>query len=346
MFTKLTPVQKAFAAIIIANIIWGSAASIFKISLTNIPPFTLAFWRFFGGALLLVIVLRGKTALNFRAPRERFALTGYALTGITMNIIFFFWGLMRTHSINAPIIASSAPILMLLLAPLILKETNSTKKILGILLGSLGILTIVFQPVLEQGIDGSIVGNLFLILATLGAVFQTIIHRKFLTRFDPVKVTFWAFLVGAASFLPLAVSEYIASPNLYLLLDWRGYMGLGFGAIFSSALAYSLFAYGLTRVTATDSSLFTYLDPIVGTVMGAVLLSEPITGYFILGSVLIFGGIVIAEGHIPHYPLYKFRSVHAQKEIETVASVPSPSRAPVNKRDVLRNIFESPGGKQ
>lgn len=336
---KLSTIQKAFLAIIIANVIWGAAASIFKIALTNIPPFTLAFWRFFLGAILVLVFQKGNIAIEFRARREKFAIAGFALSGITFNILFFFWGLRLTHSINAPIIASSAPILTFLLAALFLKERATTKKIAGILLGTLGILTIVFQPLIARGLDGSVAGNLFIILATIGAVVQTIIHRRFLIQLNPMKVTFWAFVVGTASFLPLAVFEYIKAPNLYQLLDWRGFMGLAFGAVLSSAVAYSLYAFALTKITATDSSLFTYLDPIVGTAMGAVLLKEPVTGFFLLGSVLIFGGILIAEGHLPHYPIHKLRKPKEQREaIETTEAQPS-RISTANKRDILKQIF-------
>lgn len=333
---KLSTVQKAFLAIIVANVIWGAAASIFKISLTNIPPFTLAFWRFFVGALILLAILRKKASMPMSGRKDWILLLGYALTGITLNIIFFFWGITLTYSINAPVIASGAPILTLILALVFLRERFHLRKLFGMLLGTAGILTIVLNPLLEKGVDGSVLGNLFLVIATVAAVFQTIIGKKALAKFPALPFTFWAFLVGAASFLPLAVYEYVGSPNLYMVLDWRGYMGLGFGAILSSAAAYSLYAWGLSKISATDTSLFTYLDPVVGTILGALLLKEPITGLFVLGAILIFGGIFVAEGRLPHYPIHTLRSPKKQKtEVEPV----SPA---VDKREALKRIFEKP----
>lgn len=337
---RITTAQKAILAVITANVIWGSAASIFKISLTNIPPFTLAFWRFFLGALLLLLYLRKKATIHLKGRSDLLLLAGYALTGITVNIIFFFWGLERTHSINAPVIASGAPILTLILALLFLGEPFAFRKLAGMLLGTAGILTIVLEPLLKQGVDGSIVGNLFLVVAVAAAVVQTIIGKKALAKFRALPFTFWAFLVGAASFLPLAVYEYIRTPALYAALDWRGYMGLGFGAVLSSAVAYSCYAWGLSKISATDSSLFTYLDPIVGTVMGAVLLHEPITRPFILGTILIFGGIAVAEGRL-HHPA---TSLVRKKESKPAAPPPEPAPPPETpeKRDrheVLKTIF-------
>lgn len=336
---KLSTIQKAFLAIIIANVIWGAAASIFKIALTNIPPFTLAFWRFFIGALLLLIFLGKKASLPMSGRKDWLMLVGYALTGITINIIFFFWGIKLTYSINAPVIASGAPILTLILALLFLKERFHIRKLIGMLLGTAGILTIVLTPLLEKGVDGSVLGNLFLVIATTAAVFQTIIGKKALTKFPALPFTFWAFIVGAASFLPLAVYEYVQTPAIYAALDWRGYMGLAFGAILSSAVAYSLYAWALSKISATDTSLFTYLDPIVGTILGAALLHEPITGLFVLGALLIFGGIGVAEGRL-HHPAGKLISPKS-KQIATESPPPPEPEASdkPDKREILEGIF-------
>jgi len=330
---KLSTVQKAVVAVIIANVIWGSAAAIFKVSLTNIPPFTLAFWRFFLGAIILLLFLGKKASMPMHGSKSWLLLLSYALTGITLNIIFFFWGLQLTYSINAPIIASGAPILTFFLAIFFLREPFNIKKLFGMLLGTAGILIIVLKPLLEKGIDGSITGNMFLVIATFGAVFNTIIGKKALAKFPALPFTFWAFLVGAASFLPLALYEYIQTPTIYTVLDWRGYMGVTFGAILSSAVAYSLYAWGLSKISATDTSLFTYLDPVVGTILGAALLHEPITGLFLLGALLIFVGIGVAEGRL-HHPAVKL--AHEAKPLPASKPEPAPKS---NTQEVLKGIF-------
>lgn len=340
---NLSTTQKAFLAIIVANIIWGSAAAVFKVSLTNIPPYTLAFWRFFLGAFIVLLFLRAKATIHMRSKRDVFMLAGYALTGITCNIIFFFWGIALTYSINAPVIASGAPILTFILALIFLHERFSLRKLIGMLLGTAGILTIVFEPLLEGGVGGSITGNLFLVIATIGAVLNTIIGKKALARFPALPFTFWAFLVGSASFLPLAVYEYIQTPTLYAALDWRGYMGLAFGSVLSSAAAYSLYAWGLSKITATDTSLFTYLDPIVGTIIGVTFLHEPLTSLFLFGAVLIFSGIGVAEGRL-HYASGKLPIHRPPRPEFSTDSEPVTEPGPrADKREVLKQIFEKTG---
>lgn len=306
----MNPVQKGIVALIIANIIWGFASPIFKWSMTNIPPFTLAFWRFFLASIFLGIFLVKTKQFEIPSLNQKhwFKLVWYSLSGITFNIFFFFLGLQRTLSINAPVIASAQPLMVFLVAPFLLNEQVTRRKIIGMIVGTIGIAAIVLEPLYFAGIDGDFVGNLFLVLATIFAVLATLTGRKLFHDQNPVSLMFWAFLIGALTFLPLATYEFGRNPMLYQQLDPKGFIGIAFGSIFSSAVAYTLFAYGLSKITASESSLFTYIDPVAGTVLAFFMLHEPITLPFVFGALLIFGGIFIAEKRIHYHPFYRLRN--------------------------------------
>ncbi len=339
---KLTTVQKAFLAIIIANIIWGAASPIFKLSLQNIPPFTLAFWRFFLGALLLLVILGRKVKLSSNTASDMRYLLGYAITGITLNIMFYFWGLQRTASINAPVIISSSPILTYFLALFFLREKANLRKLFGMFVGFAGILLIILEPLMKEGMDTSLVGNLCLVIATLAAVVQTIIGKKILSKFNPFAFTCWAFLIGSASFLPLAFWEYAYNVNIYSVLDWRGIMGIIYGAAFSSAAAYGLFAWGLSKIQATDASLFSYIDPVIGAILAYFMLHEPITTNLIIGSIGIFGGIFIAEGRINYHPILTFfhlKDVSLEPKVTIIHASIHPSVTASHRKEVLSKLF-------
>lgn len=339
---RLTVIHKAFLAIIVSNIIWGAAAPIFKLALQNIPPFTLAFWRFFIGAFILLAVLGPRIKLHDNTRRDMIRLFWYAITGITINIMFFFWGLQRTLSINSPIIVSGSPILIYFLAIPFLHEKPNIRKLTGMLIGVIGIFIIVLEPLLATGLDGNLLGNVFLVIATVAAVVQTIIGKKAISKFNPFAFTFWAFLIGSASFLPLAIWEYAGNPAIYSSLDWRGYMGILYGAAFSSATAYGLYAWGLSKIQATDASLFSYIDPVAGGLLAYFMLHEPITPYLIAGSVLIFGGIFVAEGRLHYHPVHKFLSKKQPDDEPPIDPSGIPVHTPVNagrRHEVLSRIF-------
>lgn len=304
-------IRNGIIALIVANVIWGFASPVFKWSLGSIPPYTLAFLRFFFGSILMVAFL-GKRA---RFPitdgyHDALLLVLYAASGIVMNIAFFLLGLQRTLSMNGPIIASAAPVLTFVFAMVLLKETFHVRKFLGMLVGTVGIAAIVLEPLFTSGLGNghSILGNLYLVIATLGGVIGTIVGRKLFLRHDPLTLMTWSFIIGAAIFFPLATDEFVSTPDLLLrLTDVKSLVGIGFGAIFSSAVAYGCFAWGLSKIPASEATLFTYIDPIAGTILSYFWLKEPLTVPFLIGTILIFGGIFIAEGRLHYHPIHKLQ---------------------------------------
>lgn len=285
-------------ALIIANIIWGAASPIFKYSLQNIPLFSLAFLRFLIAACLLYPFIHKN--IDYPDLKNKW-LWAFALTGITINISFFFLGLKLTESVNAPVIASSAPIIILVCSAIFLREKIKKAAIIGTLLSFLGILLI---------IKGALIGNFFLILSTLGYVASVVIGRKILTEKNSLGMTFWSFLIGTVTFLPFMLLEYWQNPGWMANLDFRGWTGILYGGIFSSLIAYVIYDWALAKLPAYRTSIFTYLDPVVAILIAIPLLGEKITVPFIIGSVLVFLGILIAEKRLHWHPLQKlFESV-------------------------------------
>ena len=296
-------------ALIIANLIWGAASPIFKFSLENIPPFTLAFIRFFFAALLFIHI----AFLHWQklSQRQFLRILVGAFFAITINIGFFFLALPKTASINAPIIGSAQPIFLFLLSIFLLKEKPHKKVFIGIIISFVGVLIIILSPLFMNGdmslsAKGSALeGNLFLVIATFGAVMNTIIFKKVLKEINFYQVTFISFLFGALNFFPLMYIEL--QQWSFSLLDYRGWIGIIFGVIFSSAIAYSLYNYGISKIDAQEVGIFGYIDPIIAILIAAPLLQEYPTFYFYIGTFFVFIGIVIAEGRLHWHPFHKLR---------------------------------------
>lgn len=297
-------------SLILANIIWGAASPIFKWSLEAIPPFTLAFFRFYIAAIILFCFLREKIFDVKKKDFFKIFLCGFF--GVTINISFFFWGLQLSKAINAPIIASTAPLIIFAFAVIFLHEKIKKNKLIGLFIGFFGIILIIIQPIIDQGgLSIESLGDLFILVATLGAVGQTIFAKNLMNdqaHLNPFVLTFWMFAIGAISFFPMFIVE-VAKPtfNPSTLLEIQPLTGIIFGALLSSLVAYSLYIFGLSKIKAAETGIFTYIDPIIAILIAIPLLHENITWEFIAGSILIFGGIWIAERRIHYHPFYKLR---------------------------------------
>mgnify|MGYP001030028479 CR=1 FL=1 len=293
-------------ALIITNIIWGGAFPIFKFALQNIPPFTLAFIRFFfAGLIFLPTALKNFQRITLKQWLEIF-LVGFF--GIFINITFFFLGLKKTESINAPIIASSGPVFIYFFSILFLKEKPKLKVFLGMMVALFGVLLVILSPILLDGKElflGEVEGNFFIVLGTLGSVFATVIGRDLLKKVNPYFVTAFSFLSSSILFLLFVPKELVGWS--FFDLNLAGWTGIIYGVFFSSAAAYFLYYYGLSKIDAQEVGLFTYIDPIVAVLIAMPLLNEFPTIYYLIGSVLVFGGIYLAEGRLHWHPINKLK---------------------------------------
>lgn len=295
-----------FLALIIANLIWGAASPIFKLALTNIPPFTLAFIRFFFAAVFILFFM-GKKWQKI-SSHDFFLICLAAFFGISINIAFFFLGLKMTLSINAPIIASAGPVFLYLLSIFILKEKPKLKIFYGMMVALFGVLIIILSPIFvdnKQLVLGEIEGNLFFVLATIGSVLNTLINKDVLKRINPYLVTFIGFAFGSVTFIPFMLPE-LSSWSL-MSLNINGWLGIIFGVFLSSGLAYFLSNYGISKIKAQEVGLFTYIDPVVAVLIAIPLLHEYPNLYYIIGSAMVFLGIYLAERRIHWHPIYKLK---------------------------------------
>ena len=293
-------------ALIITNVIWGAAPPIFKFALQNIPPFTLAFIRFFfAGLIFLPLALKNFQKISVQQWFEVF-LVGFF--GVFINITFFFLGLKKTESINVPIIASSGPVFIYFFSILFLKEKPKLRIFLGMMIALLGVILIIITPILLDGkriFFGEIEGNFFIVLATLGSVLQTIIGKNLLKKVSPYFVTAFSFILSSILFL-LFIPQELTKWSFFEL-NLAGCIGIIYGLFFASAVSYFLYYYGLSKVNAQEVGLFTYINPIVAVVIAVPLLNEFPSIYYIFGSILVFSGIYLAEGRFYWHPVHRLK---------------------------------------
>lgn len=295
----------AFIALILASSIWGINSSIMKLTLLTVPPFTLAFIRFGAAALLLFPFVFRKLKIESRdIPLLLLAITG----AVTLHIPFFFFGLKFTTALNAGIIIAATPIFTLLFAHLFLREKLKSKLILGSILGTTGIGFIIGKDIVAKGVNLSPLGDVLILLAILMFVFYEIASKKLFARYSPFTITFYAFAFGSLSLSPFALLELQQNTQWITNVSSQAVFGILYGIFLSSFAAYSLWQWGLTKLSASRVGFFFYLDPVVGTLAAVVLLGEVITIPFLLGAALIFLGLFIAEGHLPYHHLQKTKA--------------------------------------
>lgn len=293
----------AILAVIISNIIWGAAPPIFKYALTDIPPFVLAFIRFFTAGLILLPFIF-KHLKNIR-KKYLIQIVAGGLWGVSLNVGLLFVGLEYAPSINVHIISSISPLVLYFLSIILLKEKPHIQVIKGMLISLCGVAVIVFAPLIRAGYDigetysigSQLMGNAFFIIAMFGGVMLTIHTKRVVSKVDPLTITGIQFFVGAFTFFPFMVNE-LRSWDVSQLTS-HSWVGIIYGVIFSSAIGYALHNYALKKMHAQELGVFSYIMPLIAVLVAIPLLGEFPDVFFLIGALFVFIGILISERH-PH----------------------------------------------
>lgn len=298
---RLSKYQLAVLALIGTNVIWGASVPIFKWSLTDIDPFTFAFIRFFLAALFLLPFTIHKLKINRHDVITYFVL---AFFGFFIHISLLLFGLKISSAINSPIIASSAPIFLILGSFFFLKEKINQKVLMGTIISLIGVSIIILRPLFDHGLDGTILGNSLFLLSTISFVIYTILLKEHSFRHSAATVTFYLFAFATVIFFPFFLWES-STHNILYLVDAKALIGILFGAIFTSVLGYVFFNFAIRFIKANETGIYLYIDPIVTVLIAVPLLGEHVTRSFIAGTILVFFGILVAERRLNYHPLHR-----------------------------------------
>jgi drug/metabolite transporter (DMT)-like permease len=295
MNRRTTPIE--WLVFLALGAAWGSSYLFIKIGVETITPFTLVAGRLaIGAAVLAGVMALTRTSL----PRQRSAywhLLVVALLGIVIPFSLITWGEQTIDSGLAAILNGTVPLFAIVLAALVLADEPITvNRLGGLAIGFAGVVVLT-TPGLREGFGGSLPGQLALIGASISYAAAGVYARRTVKGVPPLTSAFlevgFAFaiaLVLAAAFgSPWATS---IEPEAVFSVAWLGLIGSG--------LAFLAFFYLLNRWGATRTALVAYLLPVVGIILGVLVLEEAISLPMLAGTALIIGGIALANSRYGH----------------------------------------------
>ena len=280
--------------LVLLSILWGVSFVLMKVVVQELPPLTTVAGRMVLSALLMLPLM---PLLGEPIPRDaRTWLIGIGL-GSLVNLLPFFlitWAQQTIASGVAAIINASTPLFVVAMAPFFFADERLTlPRILGVLIGMAGVLTLIGPGVL-RGLDGYTLALLAVLLGSFCYAVGAIWTRRLAHR-SSWAVTF-ATCAGAA----------ITSAVLALLIDhpWRyrpsvqAWGALVVLALFATVLAYFLYVNIVRGGGATYGALTTQLVPLSAAALGAVIFNDRLGLNAVAAFALIAGGFALVDGRI------------------------------------------------
>ncbi len=282
----------AYFVLILLGAIWGASYLFIKVSVAEIPPFTLVAARTLIAALALLVVMRVRR-LTF--PRTRRVWLTLVAIGILNGVIPYTaitWGETHITSALAAILTATNALFTVILAHFWTRDERfTTPKVVGILVGFVGVV-ILFMPGLRQGVQMEFWGMFAVVIAALSYAVATLIVRRYLQGISHVVAATGQLGTAALFMIPLSLTfdnPFALQPSLLAIGS------LTILALLGTSFAYILYYWLIEHTGATRTSVVTYLIPITGVMWGAVLLNESIEWEAIVGLVLIIGGILLVN---------------------------------------------------
>jgi len=274
------------------GLIWGSSYMFIKIAVAEVPAITLVAARLILAATILWIALR---AMGQPLPRGRRLWTAYAVMGFlsgALPYVLISWGEQYIHSSLAALLQATMPIFTIILAQFLgnderLRWTAAA----GVVLGFVGV-AVLMVPDLRYGFGDNLLGQIAIIVSSVSYAGATIFARNHLRGQPPLASTTGQMTMGALFTVPLSLlidRPFALSPSLPAIASWLSLTILG------TVVAYVIYYALLERTNATFVSTVTYIIPIFGLILGALVLHEPVTINLLISTALIVLGVLLVR---------------------------------------------------
>ena len=285
-----------------AAVLWGGMYVVSRWGFESVPPVTLAFLRvLLGGAVLLLVVrLRGPSRSFERAEWSRFALLG---VWVAVTLATQFLGTALTNASQGSLLTVLTPVFTVVLGVALLDESLSPGKVVGTGLALVGTLGGGVATDAGAGVGRSLVagdaglGVFTLLLASLGWALYTVQGAPLVRQHGALTTATYSTLFAIPLLAVGAGIEVVTTGVDLGAIRWTPALvaAVAYLGVASTAVAWYLWYKGLEYVDSGTVAVFFFAQPVVGTLLGVVLLGERAGSGFLVGGVVMAVGIYVVS---------------------------------------------------
>ena len=283
----------AHISLFVANLIYAINYTFAKDVMPNfIQPSGFILLRVIGAVTLFSLVYF--LFMNEKVDKKdilRLAICG--VFGVAINQLLFFEGLNLTTPINAAIIMTINPVLVLMMSSLILFEKINIRKGIGIALGLVGASTLIINGGDLSSNTGYMLGNMFIFINAASYGLYLVLVKPLMQKYHPITVMFYVFSFGLLYVLPFGYSELTA-------VQWDSFSSkiiweVVFVVVCTTVIAYFLNSYALKSLNPSTVSIYIYLQPVLATLFAIFRGSDFLDEIKIISALIIFFGVYLVS---------------------------------------------------
>ena len=282
--------------------VWGCSFIFIELGLEFLTPFGVAFIRCALGAITLLIFTKIR---KVELPADRKIWQKLWVVAMLLNVIpgvLFAFAQQYVTSVLASIINAGTPLMTLVFMLIVFREEKlKPEQIIGLLIGALGVLTVV--GVWKDLGDNQLVGVIALLIAIscYGASYPYSTRNVIPLKLKPEALATGQLIMAAVTLLPFFIINGISN-DFYRLQSVIAMLCLG---IFGSGFAY-IWNFAITAAAGSAiASTVTYLTPVVAVIVGFLYLGEVIVWHEIVGALIVIVGALLSQGRLNRLVMIK-----------------------------------------
>jgi len=213
--------------------------------------------------------------------------------GVAINQLFFFEGLNLTTPINAAIIMTSNPVLVIIMSAVILHEKLDIRKGIGIALGLIGASALILNGGSLSGNTDFLLGNTFIFINAVSYGLYLVLVKPLMLKYHPITVMFYVFGFGFLYVLPFGYSELLA-------VEWTSFSPkimweVAFVVVCTTVIAYLLNSSALKQLNPSTVSIYIYTQPVLATLFAIFRNADTLDEMKIISASIIFVGVYLVS---------------------------------------------------
>ena len=273
--------------------IWGSTWLVIKLGLETLTPLLAAGLRFaLAGIILFGIIQFKKISIPWNENTRWFYFT-IALTSFSIPFGLVYWGERQISSGLTSILFGMYPLCVALISSIMIKTERVTfLKVLGVLLGFGGVVTIFSNDVQFSGNPDALLGMGAVVMSAAIQAFSAVTIKKYGHEISPYVVSFVPMSISAVLLMIASVSFENYSVVQFTPMAM---FSIFFLAIFGTIVTFVSYFWLLKRVEVVLLSLTAFVTPLIAVLLGVLILNEKISPELFAGAFLVFAGIGTAN---------------------------------------------------
>jgi len=280
-------------AIFAANVIFGIYIPISKYLMAE----------YFSGSVLTVVRMWGGAALFWIAGifvrdvrpslRDILMLCVFSFFGIVLNLGLFIYGLEQTSPIDASVIITTTPVLVMILAAVFMKDIITGRKAAGALIGGAGAILLVMSSARLGSASATVFGDVMVFLCEVSVAIYFALSKPIVSKYSPVTVSKWMFLFAALVLIPMTPSALTAPDAFKAPVGAEAILLMAFVVLGATFTTYLCIAYSIKRLRPTTLAMYNYVQPFISA-CAAIAVGQDVFSYEkLFAALLVFAGVYL-----------------------------------------------------